>query len=255
MATAGRKLVATNRTSTRNPSRRSGDGSCVTAGFASRFRREYGETAAAIALILGSAGLLGCAAMQTLKADSTIQGVRYQAGTEVQLSKDGSVEVALLSGDTVVAGVTYKAGTKVAFNKNGSPRVGTLKADTTIKGNVYGGGTDLWFAHDGVVGWGVLAAGGDATIEGNAYRGGTDVFFNEDGSLWIGTLAADTVIGGVSYKAGMNVLFEKSGTSRAVTVRITRSGRIRGVFVPNQGESLAPNTAARGHFRGWLDPR
>jgi hypothetical protein len=85
-------------------------------------------------------------------------------------------------------------------------------SDTTMPEIIYGvgtgmpfPGTEVSFYENGKIGRGTLAD--DTVIGGIKYKAGTKVLFYKNGKVETGTLAADTTIQGIKYKAGTFVRF------------------------------------------------
>jgi hypothetical protein len=115
------------------------------------------------------------------------QGISLPAGTWFFYDNhSGDLLGAITSGPVTVNGIEFKAG-QIRFNRSGLS-VGELTRDQVINGIKYKAGElSVFFYDDGQVENAILAE--DTVIEGVAYKGGTQIMFHPNGKVSLAYLA------------------------------------------------------------------
>ncbi|MDD4179848.1 MAG: hypothetical protein PHH14_07400 [Candidatus Margulisbacteria bacterium] len=172
----------------------------------------------------------------TLEAETVIGGVTLPAGTKVSFEEFGGYAAAITS-DTTIKGVKYQAGTRLEIYANGSVRCGTLAENTLIKlaGNTFVRGvrykarTVIEYYPNGKVKKGKLS--GESAVDGLRFTGNEEIgsgliSFYEDGRVERGYLARDTKLGGITF--GRNTLIEFYPDGKVHIGRLRKSANIQG---------------------------
>ena len=152
--------------------------------------------------------------MATLGGRTTIDEIRFQAGTSVTVGMDGTLREARLTGSAVVQETRFGDGTRLSFGGNGLLERAFLVNETKIKGVRYDEYNGVTFYENGQVQEGELDREEDPLIDGVRYNGGTYIMFYENGQVRFGYPAGNVRAYGYRFTALTDdgVQFYEDGT-------------------------------------------
>jgi len=166
---------------------------------------------------------------QTLGSACSIQGIPFEAGTQVYYGLSDELVLCVLPSDQAIAGVPCARGL-VHFHPGGSLAQATLAADHVERSFSFKQGTQLSWNEDGTLG---AHVGEPHGFDGVVVPAGASLRLDEDGRLvsWSRRLAVEETIGGLAGQAGSVVTCFANGRPERLT--LSRSQVIDGI--PSMG--------------------
>lgn len=166
---------------------------------------------------------------EILDNDTTIQGIVFPKGTEVQFYNSGKFRYIKLPQDQEIQGIKFVEGNYLHFYESGKPKSAQLTQDHKIKGVKFIKGTGINFDESGDPCSVVLSQ--DQEIQGIKFIKGSDISFYESGKLSRAKLAQDQEIQGIKVTKGKytgnNLRFYETGKLKSV--RLIEPAEIQGL--------------------------
>lgn len=153
---------------------------------------------------------------QTLGAACQIQGIPFEAGTQVFFGLSDELVLCVLPTDQIISDVPCQKGL-VHFQPNGALGQATLARDFSARGVTFARGTTLTWNEDGTLG--ALLATPHA-FEATTVPAGATLRLDEDGRLvsWSRRLAIEDQVDGIPCQAGSIVTCFSDGHPERVTL-------------------------------------
>jgi len=163
----------------------------------------------------------------TLVKNCLVDGIEYRGNNFFHFYPDGKVFRGMLAKNTIINGLEFTKESYFEFFKDGSTHAGTLAKPVTINQITYDKG-EINFNENGTLFEGALKY--NTKIDKILYKKGTDINFLAPGKVWSGTLLNNTVIQGVTYKKETEISFYKEGTVLSGTLAKDQSIRGKKYF-------------------------
>lgn len=153
---------------------------------------------------------------QTLGAACQIQGIPFEAGTEVFFGLSDELVLCVLPTDQVISGIPCQKGL-VHFQPSGQLGQATLSMEHSVRGVSFPRGTSLTWNEDGTLGAHIAVP---HTFGATHVPAGATLRFDEGGRLvsWSRRLAIEDQVNGIPCQAGSIVTCFADGTPERVTL-------------------------------------
>lgn len=153
---------------------------------------------------------------QTLGAPSLIQGIAFEAGTQVFFGLSDELVLCVLPTDQEISGVPCQKGL-VHFQPGGALGQATLARDFEVRGVTFARGTTLSWNEDGTLGAQLATPHAFGAVQVPA---GASLRVDDHGKLlsWSRRLAVEDTVGGIPCQAGSIVTCFADGAPERVTL-------------------------------------